>query len=146
MSKMIYLIKKLYFYGNIFLIFRILFLQIKFTFTKNVLKITIVKSKKRKKYEYEMLKKYVEFVTRIGKKIGLKRTCLSNSLILFRLAKENGYNVKLNFGCKALQDAKQNKLNVLGHSWITEENNKDSDDSQNQYQIIFQIPENTRNI
>ncbi len=145
MSKIIYFLKKIYFYRNIILILRILCLQIKFTFSENVLKITNVEGKRMKKYyEFEELRKYVDFATRIGKKIGLKRTCLSNSLILFRLARESGYNVRLNFGCKVSEGTKLDKLNVLGHSWVTEENNKGSNDTGNQYQVIFQLPENNR--
>jgi len=131
-------IKKIIFYRNIYLIFRILYYQFLLTTAGGRRAFALLKDQKiysNSKMTRETIDRYVMFGLRIGAMFGLLNSCLTRSVILCRLYRENGIPARVAFGL-----TKGNgKLN--GHCWLVcDENSAPSQPEAFHSTVIY--PEN----
>lgn len=136
------IIKKILYYRDIRLFWRIFVTALKFFFRSSVKKHQSPLSLRFKKLssvenpDIGKITKYVNFYTFIRGKLGFKETCLTYSLLLYHVLRRAGVEAKINFGAKKTDFKSITGLNIIGHCWVTIGN----EEKETIEQMIFSYP------
>lgn len=72
-----------------------------------------------KNADREKINKYVNLYIFICRKIGIRNTCLTRSILLCYILRQSGIDAKVNFGAKKADSQSRTGLNMIGHCWVT---------------------------
>jgi hypothetical protein len=134
-------LRKILYYSDIKLFFCILITSLKISYRVSILScrnlLLLIKLKKNKieKINMEKIINYVHFFLRLRKKLGLKDTCLTYSLLLCRILRKSGIDAKINFASKRDTLLKEG-FPFSGHCWVT----LNEKDTSGEWEIIFRYP------
>ena len=128
-------LRKLKYYSNIILLTRI-FLASFYILLARAHSLIPLANPELKGYGFknndrEKLTRYVSLCVYIQSILGIKYTCLTYSILLCRILRQHGFDVNINFGVKK-EDG-----NMLGHCWVTGENDRIPTD----YEVVLNYPQ-----
>lgn len=90
-----------------------------------------------KKNDWNEISRYVNLCVCIRRKLGIRDTCLTYSILLCYMLRRAGFEAKINFGAKKREEKKNPEdLNLIGHAWVT----VDEEELQVPYEQILQYP------
>lgn len=137
------IIKKILYYKDIGLLWKIFITSLKISFTPFIKKqqppLFLSSFKKTPSIEnpdIDKITKYVNLYTFIRRKLGFKETCLTHSLLLYHVLRRAGVEAKINFGAKKTDYKSITGLNMIGHCWVTIGDEK----KESNEQLIFNYP------
>ena len=73
--------------------------------------------------------RYVNLSILLCRKLGIKDTCFTRSLLLSYMLRQAGFGARINFG------AKKKNGEFIGHCWVNQNKNEDFD-----YNLVFSYP------
>ena len=136
------IIKKILYYKDVGLLWKIFITSIKISFISFLKKHQSPLSLRFKKIssvenpDIGKITKYVNFYTFIRRKLGFKECCLTYSLLLYHMLKQAGIEAKINFGAKKTDYKSITGLNMIGHCWVSIGDEK----KETNEQLIFNYP------
>ena len=90
-----------------------------------------------KKYNRNEISRYVDLCVFIRRKLGIRDTCLTYSILLCYMLRGAGFEAKINFGAKKREEKKNPEdLNLIGHAWVAVA----GEELQVPYEQILQYP------
>jgi hypothetical protein len=90
-----------------------------------------------KKYGRNEINSYVNLCVFIRRKLGIRDTCLTYSILLCHMLRWAGVEAKINFGAKKREEKiNPEDLNLIGHAWVT----VDDEELHLPYKKILQYP------
>ncbi|HEC69849.1 MAG TPA: lasso peptide biosynthesis B2 protein [Candidatus Omnitrophica bacterium] len=141
-SKLRKFLKKLFYYSDFRLFFRIFIISLKISYRtsissgKSLILLANFRKDKKNKVDTKKIINYVHLFLHLRKKIGLKNTCLTYSILLCRVLRESGINARINFASKKEEDLLNKEFPFSGHCWVSvSEKNVSSD-----WEVIFKYP------
>ncbi len=124
-------IRKLRDYRDFPLLWRTFFTSLKVSLSQDNPLISLANLRQRKNAEEkEKIVKYVNFCLHLRRRLGFKDSCLTSSLLLCNLLRQNGINARINFS------AKRDREKMEGHCWVSVGEEKIVSD----YTLIFKYP------
>ena len=135
-------LKKLKYYTDIRLTLHILLASLKvstmFYFQKNKRLIGLANPKRleRRCGDEEKIARYVNLCLYLRGQLGLKDTCLTQSILLCHMFRKYGIDAKLNFGTQRNEETEIKDLAPIGHCWVT----IGQEDVPGTYQFIYRYP------
>lgn len=137
-------IKKILYYRDVKLLWRVFTASLKISFISSIRRSQLlnflVSPKKNitKNADENRIIKYVGFCVFIRKKLGIRDTCLTYSILLCNILRRAGIDAKVNFGAKKREEnGNPEDLNLIGHCWVTIGNEK----KETAEKLIFCYPE-----
>ena len=141
-SKLRKLLKKLFYYSDFRLFFRILIISLKISYRtsifacKSLIPLANFRKNRKNKVDTKKIVNYVHFFLHLRKKIGLKNTCLTYSILLCRLLRESGINARINFASKKEEGLLNKEFPFSGHCWVS----MSEKDTPGEWEVIFRYP------
>ena len=90
-----------------------------------------------KKYSRNEVNRYVSLFFSIRRKLGIRDTCLTYSILLCHMLRLAGVEAKINFGAKKREEkTNPENLRLIGHAWVT----IDDEELHVPYELILQYP------
>ena len=124
-------IRKLRYYKDFPLLWRTFFMSLKVSLSQNNSFISLANPRRRKNTdEKEKIVRYVKLCLHLRRRMGFKDSCLTSSLLLCNLLRQNGINAHVNFS------AKKDTEKMEGHCWVSVGEEKILSD----YTLIFKYP------
>ncbi len=124
-------IRKLEYYKDLRLLWRTFFTSLKVSLSQNNSFISLANPRPRKNAgEQEKIMRYVNLCLHLRRRLGFKDSCLTSSLLLCNLLRQNGINAHINFS------AKKETEKMEGHCWVSVGEEKIVSD----YTLIFKYP------
>lgn len=124
-------IRKLRYYRDFPLLWRTFFTSLKVSLSQNNSFISLANPRQRKNSEEkEKIVRYVNLCLRLRRRMGFKDSCLTSSLLLCSLLRQNGINAHINFS------AKKDPEKMEGHCWVSVGEEKIVSD----YTLILKYP------
>ncbi len=124
-------IRKLEYYKDLRLLWRTFFTSLKVSLSQNNSFISLANPRPRKNAgEQEKIMRYVNLCLHLRRRLGFKDSCLTSSLLLCNLLRQNGINAHINFS------AKKETEKMEGHCWVSVGEEKIASD----YTLIFKYP------
>ena len=124
-------LRKLWYYRDIALLLRVFVNSFRISLSRSDSLISLANPKQNHyNHSKEKMIKYVNFCSFLRRKIGLRNTCLTYSILLCRMLRSSGINARVNFA------SKKEENRMLGHCWVIVEGEKISSD----FQPIFKYP------
>jgi hypothetical protein len=84
----------------------------------------------------EKIIRYVNLCTYLRRKLGIKDTCLSYSLLLCQVLRREGIEARINFGAQKKTRHESEKLPFIGHCWVS----VNDEELKAPYALIFRYP------
>jgi len=127
-------LRKLKYYRDIKLLFRIFLLSFKVSlFPSRYLRLLAnSKPKTKKSGETKRIIKYVSLCLFIRRRLGLSYSCLTRSILICHVLRKKGIDARVSFGVK------RKELSGRGHCWVSV--GKDILGSPLDYETIFSYP------
>jgi hypothetical protein len=124
-------IGKLGYYKDFPLLWRTFMTSLKLSLSQDNSIISLANLKQRKNgEEKEKIVRYVNLCLHLRRRMGFKDSCLTSSLLLCHLLRQNGINAHINFS------AKKDTERMEGHCWVSVGEEKIVSD----YTLIFKYP------
>jgi len=124
-------IRKLRYYKDFPLLWRTFFLSLKVSLSQNSSFISLANPRQKKNAEEkEKIVRYANLCLHLRRRMGFKDSCLTSSLLLCNLLRQNGINAHINFS------AKKDTEKMEGHCWVSVGEEKIVSD----YTLIFKYP------
>ena len=136
------IIKKLIYYSDIRLLIKILITQIKISLFSIkqphsvITRIPPVNTKIIKSADKNKINRYVNLCVFILRRLGFRYTCLTYSALLCNILRQAGIEARVNFGARKIDCKSRAGINMVGHCWVTAENQE----LATNYQPIFKHP------
>jgi len=138
-------IKRLFYYRDLELLIKVFIASIKISFIlaiqgvhSVIASIPPVNTNKIKNADRDKINRYVNLYLFILKRLGIRNTCLTYSILLCHMLRQFGINAKINFGAKKTDFKSRSGLNMIGHCWVSVDGIET--EAPKYYKQLFSVP------
>ncbi len=133
-------LERLKYYSDIRLLSQILLASLKvslmfyFQKSKHLIRLADPRGFKRRSGDQEKITRYVNLCLYLRRRLGLKDTCLTHSILLCHMLRKYGIDAKVNFGTERNKEIRD--LAFIGHCWVS----VNQEEILAGYQLIYRYP------